>query len=260
MHAGSPPPWERGRSCTTRASAQTPPRTGPPARGSREREGDGRLLLNRFLSCPNFLRQAYFRNKKKRGCVLRAEARGAACRRTVSVCAMSRARGASFRCPEPQAQHSPGDSAGIARSGCRASTEDSGPRACGPGLCRAAAPRRSVVCTPPARWGPSLQTAAGRRGARPGSLCSPRRLGHSGRRLPTCPQRPGRPAAAPAKDSCRRPSSQPTPMTRTSRPFSPWPPHPRPPQAPSCQAGTRPSHPSDDSRARRQGEAGRGRR
>lgn len=144
MHAGSPPPWERGRSCATRASAQTPPRTGPPARGSRECEGDGRLLLNRFLSCPNFLRRAYFHNKKKRGCVLRAEARGAACRRTVSVCAMSRARGASFRCPEPQAQHGPGDSAGIARSGCRASTEDSGPRACGPGLCHAAAPRRSA--------------------------------------------------------------------------------------------------------------------
>lgn len=38
----------------------------------------------------------------------------------------------------------PGDSAGIARSGCRASTEDSGPRARGPGLCRAAAPRRSA--------------------------------------------------------------------------------------------------------------------
>lgn len=100
---GPPPPWERGRSCATRASAQTPPRTGPPARGSRECEGDGRLLLNRFLSCPNFLQRAYFHNKEKRGCVLRAEARGAACRRTVFVCAMSRARGASFRCPEPQA-------------------------------------------------------------------------------------------------------------------------------------------------------------
>lgn len=118
---------------------------------------------------------------------------------------------------------------------------------------------------PPARWGPSLQTAAGGRGARPGPLCRPRLHGHSESRMPASPQRLGRPAALclpPGRCGSspglrRRPGSQPTPMTRTSAP-SPrgLPPAPPAPLAPSCQAGTRPSHPVGDSRAGR-GRQGR---
>lgn len=114
---------------------------------------------------------------------------------------------------------------------------------------------------PPARWGPSLQTSAGRQGARPGSLCSPRLLGRSESRLPTCPQRLGRPVTVlpPLQLQPRTPpKAQLSAHTHDQNELSLLPVAYPPPasQAPSCQAGTRPSHPIDDSHAGRGRQAG----
>lgn len=86
---------------------------------------------------------------------MRAEARGAACRKPrLRVCDVAGERGLC-QLPRPQVPRSPGGPAGTARQGCGRSAEDSGPRSCcrwqpGEALGRAllpAAPRR-FTCHP----------------------------------------------------------------------------------------------------------------
>lgn len=116
---------------------------------------DSRFPLYRLLSCPDFLQRVYFCNRDKGVCVLRAEARGAACRKPrLRVCDVAGERGLC-QLPRPQVPRSPGGPAGTARQGCGRSAEDSGPRSCcrwqpGEALGRAllpAAPQR-FTCHP----------------------------------------------------------------------------------------------------------------